>query len=234
MAGATQPRRSDGRSGAERSGTHTSRWAANRWCSAVKAFCEKNGCAWWRDSSSRGETRPGVQRCFQPRQPTHPQGLVWLPERSAPARAGGRGPGTRHNGRSSAPRAQRGPHRPLPAQSPAMAEEARAAARHNWPEPLQLERRNLLTARRRWLRRTLQCRVPLQRLLVVARLREEVEAEEVAGYHRELFEVASEYEQVSGLLLLSSSQVLHVVESCCSTIHFLIRALASLQNQGPR
>lgn len=62
-----------------------------------------------------------------------------------------------------------------------MAEEARAAARHNWPEPLQLERRNLLTARRRWLRRTLQCRVPLQRLLVVARLREEVEAEEVAG-----------------------------------------------------
>ena len=37
-----------------------------------------------------------------------------------------------------------------------MAEEARAAARHNWPEPLQLERRNLLTARRRWLRRTLQ------------------------------------------------------------------------------
>ncbi|XP_025011012.3 testis-expressed protein 47 isoform X7 [Gallus gallus] len=114
-----------------------------------------------------------------------------------------------------------------------MAEEARAAARHNWPEPLQLERRNLLTARRRWLRRTLQCRVPLQRLLVVARLREEVEAEEVAGYHRELFEVASEYEQVSGLLLLSSSQVLHVVESCCSTIHFLIRALASLQKQGP-
>ncbi|XP_040503823.2 wiskott-Aldrich syndrome protein homolog 1 isoform X2 [Gallus gallus] len=58
-----------------------------------------------------------------------------------------------------------------------MAEEARAAARHNWPEPLQLERRNLLTARRRWLRRTLQ--------------------------------------------------------SCCSTIHFLIRALASLQKQGP-
>uniref|UniRef100_A0A8C9F2K5 SPOC domain-containing protein n=1 Tax=Pavo cristatus TaxID=9049 RepID=A0A8C9F2K5_PAVCR len=117
-----------------------------------------------------------------------------------------------------------------------MAEEARAAVRRDWPEPLELQRRDLLTARRRRLRRTLQCRVPLQRLLVVARLREEVEAEEVAGYHRKLFEDASEYyirEQVSGLLLLSSSRVLHVVESCSSTMHFLIRALASLQNQGP-
>ncbi|OXB81860.1 UNVERIFIED_CONTAM: hypothetical protein H355_015057 [Colinus virginianus] len=57
------------------------------------------------------------------------------------------------------------------------------------------------------------------------------------GYHRELFEGASERyarERVSGLLLLSSSHVLHVVESCSSTIHLLIRALASLQNQGPR
>ncbi|XP_072205536.1 testis-expressed protein 47 isoform X2 [Excalfactoria chinensis] len=57
-----------------------------------------------------------------------------------------------------------------------------------------------------------------------------------AGYHRELFEGASEHyprEQVSGLLLLSSSHVLHVVEACCSTIHFLIRAFASLQNEGP-
>ncbi|POI23413.1 hypothetical protein CIB84_012839, partial [Bambusicola thoracicus] len=148
-----------------------------------------------------------------------------------------------------------------------MAEEARAAVRHDWPKPLQLERGNLLTARRRWLRRTLQCGVPLQRLLVVARLREEVAAEEVAallvnlsrenrqltcwdshcercnklfllkqGYHRGLFEAAPQYcrrEEVSGLLLLSSSQVLHVVESCSSTTHFLIRALASLQNQGP-
>ncbi|XP_021267334.1 uncharacterized protein C7orf62 homolog [Numida meleagris] len=116
-----------------------------------------------------------------------------------------------------------------------MAEGARAAVRRNSPQPLELERRDLLTARRWGLHRTLQCRVPLQRLLVVARLREEVEAEEVAGYHRELFEDASEYytrEQVSGLLLLSSSHVLHVVESCSSTIYFLIRALASLQNQG--
>ncbi|XP_031462461.1 testis-expressed protein 47 [Phasianus colchicus] len=117
-----------------------------------------------------------------------------------------------------------------------MAEETAAAVRRGIPEPLELERRNLLTARRRWLRRTLQCRVPLQRLLVVARLREEVAVEEVAGYHRELLEDASEYhtrEQISGLLLLSSRHVLHVVESCSSTIHFLIRALASLQNQGP-
>ncbi|XP_052536428.1 testis-expressed protein 47 isoform X1 [Tympanuchus pallidicinctus] len=116
-------------------------------------------------------------------------------------------------------------------------EEETGAVRRGCPEPLELERRNLLSVRRRRLRRTLQCRVPLQRLLVVARLREEVTEEEVAGYHRELFEDASEYhttEGVSGLLLLSSRHVLHVVESCSSTIHFLIRALASLQNQGPR
>ncbi|XP_072205537.1 testis-expressed protein 47 isoform X3 [Excalfactoria chinensis] len=107
---------------------------------------------------------------------------------------------------------------------------------HDWPEPVKLKRRNLLTARRRRLLGSMQCRVPLQRLLVVARLREEAKAEEVAGYHRELFEGASEHyprEQVSGLLLLSSSHVLHVVEACCSTIHFLIRAFASLQNEGP-
>ncbi|XP_010717814.1 testis-expressed protein 47 isoform X1 [Meleagris gallopavo] len=72
--------------------------------------------------------------------------------------------------------------------------------------------------------------------MVVARLREEVAEEDVAGYHKELFEDASEYhtrERVSGLLLLSSRHVLHVVESCSSTIHFLIRALAAVQNQGP-
>ncbi|NXC46857.1 TEX47 protein, partial [Penelope pileata] len=81
-----------------------------------------------------------------------------------------------------------------------------------------------------------QCRFPLQRLLVLARLHEAVTAEEVAGYHRELFEDALKYntrEEVSGLLLLCSSYVLHVVESCSSTIHLLIRDLASLQNQGP-
>ncbi|NXL92167.1 TEX47 protein, partial [Alectura lathami] len=56
------------------------------------------------------------------------------------------------------------------------------------------------------------------------------------GYHRGLFENASKYstrEQVSGLLLLCSSYVLHVVEACSSTIHLLIRDLASLQSQGP-
>uniref|UniRef100_A0A8B9R3V8 BLUF domain-containing protein n=1 Tax=Anas platyrhynchos TaxID=8839 RepID=A0A8B9R3V8_ANAPL len=56
------------------------------------------------------------------------------------------------------------------------------------------------------------------------------------GYHRGLFEYASKYnsrEPVSGLLLVCSSYVLHVVESCSSTIHLVIRDLASLQDQGP-
>ncbi|NXV45908.1 TEX47 protein, partial [Uria aalge] len=56
------------------------------------------------------------------------------------------------------------------------------------------------------------------------------------GYHRGLFEKALEYhsgEQVSGLLLLCSSYICHVVESCSSTIHLIIRDLASLQKQGP-
>ncbi|NXY47874.1 TEX47 protein, partial [Ceuthmochares aereus] len=55
------------------------------------------------------------------------------------------------------------------------------------------------------------------------------------GYHRELFEKALEDhsgEPVSGLLLLYSGRICHVVESCSSIIHFIIRDFASLQNQG--
>ncbi|KFO80635.1 Uncharacterized protein C7orf62, partial [Cuculus canorus] len=54
-------------------------------------------------------------------------------------------------------------------------------------------------------------------------------------YHRELFEKALEDhagEPVSGLLLLYSGRICHVVESCSSIIHFIIRDYASLQNQG--
>ncbi|NXE54459.1 TEX47 protein, partial [Casuarius casuarius] len=54
-------------------------------------------------------------------------------------------------------------------------------------------------------------------------------------YHRRLFENALKChsgEQVSGLLLLYSSCVLHVIESCIGTIHLMIQDLASLQNQG--
>ncbi|NXW85355.1 TEX47 protein, partial [Alopecoenas beccarii] len=55
------------------------------------------------------------------------------------------------------------------------------------------------------------------------------------GYHRGLFENSLEdraREQVSGLLLVYSSHVCHVVESCSSTIHLIIQDLASLQSQG--
>ncbi|NXT43892.1 TEX47 protein, partial [Pelecanoides urinatrix] len=55
------------------------------------------------------------------------------------------------------------------------------------------------------------------------------------GYHRGLIENVLENharEQVSGLLLLYSSYILHVVESSSSTIHLIIQDLASLQNQG--
>nr|XP_013800182.1 PREDICTED: uncharacterized protein C7orf62 homolog [Apteryx mantelli mantelli] len=55
------------------------------------------------------------------------------------------------------------------------------------------------------------------------------------GYHKRLFENALKChsgEQVSGLLLLYSSCVLHVIESCIGTIHLIIQDLASLQNQG--
>ncbi|NXQ90395.1 TEX47 protein, partial [Nyctibius grandis] len=80
-----------------------------------------------------------------------------------------------------------------------------------------------------------QGRFLLDRLLVVARLGEGAEAAAVAGYHRGLFENALEEhsrEQVSGLLLLYSSGICHVVESCSSTIHFIIQEFASLQKQG--
>ncbi|KFQ51340.1 Uncharacterized protein C7orf62, partial [Pelecanus crispus] len=55
------------------------------------------------------------------------------------------------------------------------------------------------------------------------------------GYHRGLFENALEdhsREQVSGLLLLYSNCIFHVLESCSSTIHLIIQELASFQNQG--
>ncbi|NXW57425.1 TEX47 protein, partial [Eurystomus gularis] len=80
-----------------------------------------------------------------------------------------------------------------------------------------------------------QRRFPLHRLLVVARLGEGTVVAAVAGYHRELFENVSEDhsgEKVSGLLLLYSSCIFHVVESCSRTIHLIIRDFASLQNQG--
>ncbi|NXJ46739.1 TEX47 protein, partial [Spizaetus tyrannus] len=116
-----------------------------------------------------------------------------------------------------------------------MSEEAPALGRPDSPEPAALERQNLLAVRRERLGRAGQRRFPLHRLLVVARLGEGTAAEEVAGYHRELFENALEdhsREQVSGLLLLYSSYILHVVESCSSTVHLIIQDLASLQNQG--
>ncbi|NXT88831.1 TEX47 protein, partial [Anhinga rufa] len=115
------------------------------------------------------------------------------------------------------------------------AKEAPALGRPDSPEPVVLERQTLLAVWRERLQRTAESRFPLHRLLVVARLGRGVAAEEVAGYHRELFENALEdhsREQVSGLLLLYSSYIFHVVESCSSTIYLIIQDLASLQNQG--
>ncbi|XP_071671079.1 testis-expressed protein 47 [Patagioenas fasciata] len=113
-----------------------------------------------------------------------------------------------------------------------MAEEPPARSRPDSPEPPALRRHNLLAERRD---RAGQGRFPLHRLLVLARLRPGAVAEEAAGYHRGLFENSLEdraREQVSGLLLVYSSHVCHVVESCSSTIHLIIQDLASLQSQG--
>ncbi|XP_068556093.1 testis-expressed protein 47 isoform X3 [Anas acuta] len=113
---------------------------------------------------------------------------------------------------------------------------AAAAAQWDSAEPAAPERQNLLGLRQLQRHGQEQARFPLHRLLVTARLGEAVAEQEVAGYHRGLFEYASKYnsrEPVSGLLLVCSSYVLHVVESCSSTIHLVIRDLASLQDQGP-
>ncbi|KAM9292179.1 testis-expressed protein 47 [Morus bassanus] len=122
-------------------------------------------------------------------------------------------------------------------EAPAAVEEALALGRPDSPEPVALERQSLLAVQWERLQRTAESRFPLHRLLVVARLGRGAAAEEVAGYHRGLFENAVEdhsREQVSGLLLLYSSYIFHVVESCSSTIHLIIQDLASLQNQGHR
>ncbi|KAM9013891.1 testis-expressed protein 47 [Ara ararauna] len=81
-----------------------------------------------------------------------------------------------------------------------------------------------------------QGRVPLHRLLVLARPGPGAAAPAVAGYHRELLENVLEDhggEPASGLLLLYPSHVFHVLEGCSSTIHLIIQDLASLQSQGP-
>ncbi|XP_062470836.1 testis-expressed protein 47 [Pezoporus occidentalis] len=83
--------------------------------------------------------------------------------------------------------------------------------------------------------RSAQGRVPLHRLLVLARMGQGAAAAAVAGYHRELLENVLEDhrgEPVSGLLLLYPSHVFHVVEGCSSTIHLIIQDLAALQSQG--
>ncbi|XP_068765066.1 testis-expressed protein 47 [Struthio camelus] len=103
--------------------------------------------------------------------------------------------------------------------------------------PAALERRSLLATRLERLHGAGQSRFPLHRLVVVAQLGEGAEAAAVTGYHKRLFENASKChsgEQVSGVLLLYSSCVLHVVESCIGTIHLIIQDLASLQNEGRR
>ncbi|XP_061205037.1 testis-expressed protein 47 [Neopsephotus bourkii] len=128
-----------------------------------------------------------------------------------------------------------------------MAEEEAAAAavaqaRPGSAEPAPLERQNLLAGSPgaggavRTGPRSAPGRVPLHRLLVLARMGQGAAAPAVEGYHRELLENVLEDhggEPVSGLLLLYPSRVFHVVEGCSSTIHLLIRELASLQSQGP-
>ncbi|XP_064009410.1 testis-expressed protein 47 isoform X2 [Pogoniulus pusillus] len=66
-----------------------------------------------------------------------------------------------------------------------MSEQAPGPSRPSMPEPAALERQSLLAVRQERLRPN---RLPLHRLLVVARLAQGVSAATVADYYRELFE----------------------------------------------
>ncbi|XP_053131680.1 testis-expressed protein 47-like [Hemicordylus capensis] len=76
----------------------------------------------------------------------------------------------------------------------------------------------------------------LHRLFFVALLRDEVHDGEVRAYHEHLFQKIAKFhlgESASGVLLIYSHCVLHILEASSGTLYHILKDLAALENQGP-
>ncbi|XP_062999488.1 testis-expressed protein 47 [Elgaria multicarinata webbii] len=76
----------------------------------------------------------------------------------------------------------------------------------------------------------------LHRLFFVAMLREERCHAEITAYHEQLFQKISKFhlgEPASGVLLIYSQCVLHILEASSGTLYHILMDLAAFESQGP-
>uniref|UniRef100_A0A8D2LAV0 Testis expressed 47 n=1 Tax=Varanus komodoensis TaxID=61221 RepID=A0A8D2LAV0_VARKO len=76
----------------------------------------------------------------------------------------------------------------------------------------------------------------LHRLFYVATLREDVDPAEVTAYHEQLFQKISKFhlgEPASGILLIYSQCILHILEASSGTLYHILKDLAACECQGP-
>nr|XP_020660473.1 uncharacterized protein C7orf62 homolog [Pogona vitticeps] len=77
----------------------------------------------------------------------------------------------------------------------------------------------------------------LHRLFFVAMLREEVLDGEITAYHEQLFQRIQKFhlgEPASGVLLIYSRCILHILEASSGTLYHILTDLAALEKQGPK
>ncbi|XP_033023017.1 testis-expressed protein 47-like isoform X2 [Lacerta agilis] len=77
----------------------------------------------------------------------------------------------------------------------------------------------------------------LHRLFFVALLRENAEAADVTAYHEQLFQRISKIhlgESPSGILLIYSHCLLHILEASSGTIYHILMDLAAVENQDSK
>ncbi|XP_025029094.1 testis-expressed protein 47-like [Python bivittatus] len=75
----------------------------------------------------------------------------------------------------------------------------------------------------------------LHRLFFVAMLREEASEGEITGYHEQLFQKISRFhlgEPASGVLLIYSQSILHILEASSGTLYHILKNLALFEKQG--
>ncbi|KAM3826837.1 testis-expressed protein 47-like [Vipera latastei] len=75
----------------------------------------------------------------------------------------------------------------------------------------------------------------LHRLIFVARLQENASEGEITDYHEQLFQKISRFhlgEAASGVLLIYSQSILHILEASSGTIYHILMDLALFEHQG--
>nr|XP_056722504.1 testis-expressed protein 47-like [Euleptes europaea] len=96
--------------------------------------------------------------------------------------------------------------------------------------------RNTLLGMLEEIRRQQMKKYLLHRMFLVAMLPENTDGGEVIAFHEQLFKRIAKFhlgEPVSGVLLIYSSCILHVLESSSGTLYHILKELAASENQGP-